>query len=81
MFFQGMSVTAGKFISKEETLYAGGAPRAHNHGRVYIFNKVPGNVEMNVTMILEGEVIASNFGYEILSTDINNDGCVIPLNI
>lgn len=78
--FKGMSVTAGKFMNKDEILYAGGAPRAHHHGRVYIFKKVFGNSELNLKTILEGELIASNFGYELLSADVNNDGYVHHLH-
>lgn len=72
--YLGMSVAAGKFIKKNELYYAAGAPRGNHHGRVYIFNRISDNEEMNVTLIIEGEVISSNFGYELLSTDLNNDG-------
>lgn len=61
-------------MAKDKTMYAAGAPRAHQHGRVYLFNYIKGVADMNIDLILEGELIASNFGYEIASVDINGDG-------
>lgn len=72
--YLGMSVTAGKFFNRKETYYASGAPRSHRNGQVFFFKKTNNEVEMNITLIISGEKFASNFGYEILATEINNDG-------
>lgn len=72
-----MSVTGGKYLSKNVISYAAGAPRSHHHGQIFIFNKAGGDKPMNIELIIDGAQFASNFGYEILSTDINNDGYLI----
>lgn len=69
-----MSVSAGKYFDKRETYYAAGAPRSNSTGQVYIFKKTKHVVVMNITLIINGEQFASNFGYEITSMDINKDG-------
>ncbi|KAK4874709.1 hypothetical protein RN001_014069 [Aquatica leii] len=69
-----MSVTAGKFFDTHNVSYAAGAPRSQDHGQVYIFNKHLGELEMEVKFAINGEQFASNFGYEILAADFNNDG-------
>lgn len=69
-----MSVSAGKYYDGKETYYAAGAPRSNSTGQVYIFKKIFHVITMNITLIINGEQFASNFGYEITSTDINKDG-------
>lgn len=71
-----MSVTGGKFLSKNLTSYAAGAPRSHHHGQVYIFNKRSSDKPMEIALIIDGDQFASSFGYEIISADLNNDGYV-----
>ncbi|KAF5288330.1 hypothetical protein FQR65_LT12064 [Abscondita terminalis] len=72
--YLGMSVTAGKFFDTHNVSYAAGAPRSQDHGQVYIFNKHIGELEMEVKFAINGEQFASNFGYEIIAADFNNDG-------
>lgn len=69
-----MSVTGGKFFSKQKVSYAAGAPRARDHGQVFIFEKRVNENEMNISLVIDGEQFASNYGYEIMAADINNDG-------
>ncbi|KAF5285911.1 hypothetical protein FQA39_LY04372 [Lamprigera yunnana] len=72
--YLGMSVTAGKFFATHNVSYAAGAPRSQDHGQVFIFHKQIGELEMEVKFAINGEQFASNFGYEILAADFNNDG-------
>lgn len=73
--YMGMSVTGGKLFSKNEMIYATGAPRADYNGMVYLFKrKERKDAEMNIECTIAGKQFASNFGYEILATDTNNDG-------
>ncbi|KAK5640776.1 hypothetical protein RI129_009323 [Pyrocoelia pectoralis] len=72
--YLGMSVTAGRFFDNHNISYAAGAPRANDHGQVYIFNKQLTELEMVVEFAIDGKQFASNFGYEILAADYNNDG-------
>lgn len=74
MSFLGMSVAGGKFFDDGVTYYASGAPRANLHGAVYIFHRMPKVEVMNVSLIINGELFGSSFGYEILAVDINKDG-------
>lgn len=70
--YLGMSVTGGRFFSLNYS-FAAGAPRSMGHGQVVIFTKYSKINPINVTMILEGEQFASNFGYEMMTADINGD--------
>ncbi|XP_018318940.1 integrin alpha-PS1-like, partial [Agrilus planipennis] len=72
--YLGMSVTAGRFFREHPLSYAGGAPRSKDYGQVYILNTLKNQLQMNISLVLDGEQIASSFGYEILAADVNNDG-------
>ena len=72
----GMAVTAGRFFGNKLS-YAAGAPRANGTGQVVLFT--PEQISKNpmaVNLILKGEQFASSFGYELISGDVNGDGCV-----
>ncbi|XP_031335419.1 integrin alpha-PS1 isoform X2 [Photinus pyralis] len=75
--YLGMSVAAGRFFDNHNRSYAAGAPRADDHGKVFIFNKnttKKSELELVVEFAIDGKQFASNFGYEILAADYNNDG-------
>ena len=69
-----MSVAAGKYLHKSRVSFAAGAPRSNHNGQVYMFNKLPSDMPMEIVFTITGEQFASSFGYEIVSTDLNNDG-------
>lgn len=54
--------------------YVGGAPRSQETGQVVFFTREKiGNSLLRVDLILDGEMFASSFGYEVLALDINGD--------
>lgn len=69
-----MSVTAGKYLGGNDVYFASGAPRSNLTGQVFVFKRIHNEVTMDVLFIINGEQFASNFGYEMITTDINNDG-------
>lgn len=72
--FAGYSVTAGRFFGNYMS-YVGGAPRAKETGQVVFFTREKiGESLLRVDLILDGEMFASSFGFEVLGIDINNDG-------
>lgn len=71
--YLGMSVTGGRYYGNHMS-YAAGAPRANDQGQVVIFSKAQSQSEMAVDQIIDGEQFASNFGYEMVTADINGDG-------
>lgn len=73
-----MSVAAGHFFSEtnDEVFFVAGAPRTELHGAVYIFKRNRNLQVMDIYKIIKGEQFGSSFGYEILVTDINNDGWI-----
>lgn len=73
-----MSVTAGYFIGDNITVVAAGAPRSNEIGQVVLFVKTTpkGNVYSSTWeeyLIISGEQIASHFGYQVASADVNGD--------
>ena len=69
----GYSVTAGRFLG-DHTSYVGGAPRSNGTGQVVFFSRDKvGESLLLVDLILDGEMFASSFGFEVLAVDINND--------
>uniref|UniRef100_A0A6P7H0S8 Integrin alpha-PS1-like n=1 Tax=Diabrotica virgifera virgifera TaxID=50390 RepID=A0A6P7H0S8_DIAVI len=72
--YLGMSVGGGHFFNKSEYTYMAGAPRSKMVGQVYLFEKYDTFEELNISLILTGEQFAASFGYELLATDVNNDG-------
>ncbi|XP_042879254.1 integrin alpha-PS1-like, partial [Penaeus japonicus] len=72
--YLGYSVTAGRFFGNYMS-YVGGAPRAKETGQVVFFTREKiGESLLRVDLILDGEMFASSFGFEVLGIDINNDG-------
>ncbi|XP_047487333.1 integrin alpha-PS1-like isoform X2 [Penaeus chinensis] len=72
--YLGYSVTAGRFFGNYMS-YVGGAPRAKETGQVVFFTREKvGESLLRVDLILNGEMFASSFGFEVLAVDINNDG-------
>lgn len=69
-----MSVSGGKFFPDNTTYFVSGAPRAHQHGTVYIFEKEQNNPILDIKLMIVGEQFGSSFGYEILTLDVNKDG-------
>lgn len=75
-----MSLAAGHFNGNNNTVeYAAGAPRANETGQVVLFTK-PSTMNgksvdwhLQEYLIIGGEQIASNFGYEIIGADVNGD--------
>lgn len=69
----GYSVTAGRFFGNYMS-YVGGAPRSKETGQVVFFSREKiGQSLLLVDLILDGEMFASSFGYEVLALDINGD--------
>lgn len=74
-----MSLTAGYFLGDNITVFVAGAPRGNETGQVVLFTKDlnrDSGVENGLKeyMIINGEQIASNFGYEVIGADVNRDG-------
>ncbi len=67
-----MSLAAGYFNGNNSLVYAAGAPRANETGQVVLFRKKGWRLED--FLIIPGEQIASNFGYQIIGADVNSDG-------
>lgn len=70
--YLGMSVTGGYYFGKNSFIYVGGAPRSSNHGQVMFYEKKKQN-PMSLRQKLDGEQIASGFGYEMVTADVNGD--------
>ncbi|KAF2351324.1 Integrin alpha-2 [Trinorchestia longiramus] len=71
--YLGYSVTTGHFFG-DYVSYVGGAPRSNGTGQVVFFSRAKiGESLLVVDLILDGEMFASSFGFEILGLDINND--------
>ena len=67
-----MSVAVGNFF-KHGLAYAAGAPRSNETGQVVLFMRHEGKADLQVVLTLDGEQLASSFGYEIASADVNGD--------
>ncbi|KAL3273851.1 hypothetical protein HHI36_015277 [Cryptolaemus montrouzieri] len=72
--YLGMSSEGGRFFGKNKINLVSGAPRSKNIGEVIFFDQILHEPFMEVKLRLRGDQFASSFGYEILATDINNDG-------
>ncbi|KAK8740447.1 hypothetical protein OTU49_002915 [Cherax quadricarinatus] len=71
--YLGYSVTAGRFFGNYMS-YVGGAPRANGTGEVVFFTREKIGVSLlRVDLILNGEMFASSYGFEVLALDINGD--------
>jgi len=76
--YLGFSLAAGfnnHIDAADSPLFVTGAPRGGNTGQVVMFEKVNINNEllMNITNILNGEVLGSAFGYDLEIVDVSGD--------
>lgn len=78
-----MSTTGGFFLDNKTMVYVTGAPRANGTGKVVLFTKRPGIETLLVLKgnkyVIKGEQLASNFGYELATADLNGDKWVVVL--
>ncbi|KAI1884846.1 hypothetical protein AGOR_G00214040 [Albula goreensis] len=74
--YLGFSLDSGKSITKQGQLtVVAGAPRANHSGAVVLLKKEPELSRMlSPEFILEGEELASSFGYDVAVVDLNGDG-------
>ncbi|KAG9329835.1 hypothetical protein JZ751_028944 [Albula glossodonta] len=74
--YLGFSLDSGKSITKKGQLtVVAGAPRANHSGAVVLLKKEPELSRMlSPEFILEGEGLASSFGYDVAVVDLNGDG-------
>ncbi|XP_067843634.1 integrin alpha-6-like isoform X2 [Heptranchias perlo] len=72
--YLGFSLDSGKGITSQNTLtFVSGAPRA-NHAGAVVFLKMKKSTRNLITeYILNGEGLASSFGYDIAVVDLNQD--------
>lgn len=73
--YLGFSLDSGKMVTKEGQLtVVAGAPRANHSGAVVLLKKESETSPQLITeYILEGEGLASSFGYDLALLDINGD--------
>ncbi|XP_045550270.1 integrin alpha-6 [Salmo salar] len=74
--YLGFSLDSGKAITKKGQLtVVAGAPRAHHSGEVVLLKKESDESSMlSPEYILEGEGLASSFGYDLAVVDLTGDG-------
>lgn len=72
----GFSLDSGEMLTKKGQLtIVAGAPRANHSGLVVLLKKEADKSSMlSAEYILEGEGLASSFGYDLAVLDINADG-------
>ncbi|XP_065200143.1 integrin alpha-PS1 isoform X2 [Planococcus citri] len=74
--YLGMSVTGGYFLGDNISVFAAGAPRGNETGQVVLFVKRQSTGPKDKWiryLIINGEQIASNFGYQVAAADLNGD--------
>ncbi|XP_041117786.1 integrin alpha-6-like isoform X3 [Polyodon spathula] len=74
--WKGFSLDSGTGITHKESItFVSGAPRA-NHSGAVVFLKKDGQFSRSLSpeYILEGEGLASSFGYDVAVVDLNSDG-------
>ncbi|XP_041117785.1 integrin alpha-6-like isoform X2 [Polyodon spathula] len=74
--YLGFSLDSGTGITHKESItFVSGAPRA-NHSGAVVFLKKDGQFSRSLSpeYILEGEGLASSFGYDVAVVDLNSDG-------
>ncbi|KAK1166135.1 integrin alpha-6-like isoform X1 [Acipenser oxyrinchus oxyrinchus] len=74
--YLGFSLDSGTGITNKESMtFVSGAPRANHNGAV-VFLKKDGLFSRSLSpeYILEGEGLASSFGYDVAVVDLNSDG-------
>jgi len=67
-----MAVGIGRIVGGRETYVAGAPRRLHNVGQVQLY--VQGDRKLELQFALDGEQIASGFGYDLTVGDFNGDG-------
>ncbi|XP_060754943.1 integrin alpha-6b isoform X2 [Neoarius graeffei] len=74
--YLGFSLDSGKMLTKKGQLtVVAGAPRANHSGAVVLLKKEFETTSQMVSeYIIEGEGLASSFGYEVAVVDLNGDG-------
>ncbi|XP_062865373.1 integrin alpha-6b isoform X1 [Trichomycterus rosablanca] len=75
--YLGFSIDSGKMLTKRgELIVVAGAPRANHSGAVVMLKKQPDTTpqQMVTEYIIEGEGLASSFGYDLAVVDVNADG-------
>lgn len=74
----GFSLDSGKAITKKGQLtVVAGAPRANHSGAVVLLKKeTEASTMLSPEHILEGEGLASSFGYDLAVVDLTADGYV-----
>ncbi|XP_076000805.1 integrin alpha-6-like isoform X2 [Genypterus blacodes] len=74
--YLGFSLDSGKSLTKKGQLtVVAGAPRAHHSGEVVLLKKGGDTSSILIKeFTLEGEGLASSFGYDLAVLDLNNDG-------
>ncbi|XP_046693527.1 integrin alpha-6b isoform X2 [Silurus meridionalis] len=74
--YLGFSLDTGKMLTKKGQLtVVAGAPRANHSGAVVLLKKESDSGSKMITeYIIEGEGLASSFGYEVAVVDLNGDG-------
>ncbi|KAK3511058.1 hypothetical protein QTP70_030093 [Hemibagrus guttatus] len=73
--YLGFSLDSGKMLTKKGQLtIVAGAPRANHSGAVVLLKKDSDTATMVTEYIIEGEGLASSFGYELSVVDLNGDG-------
>ncbi|XP_070565217.1 integrin alpha-9-like [Ptychodera flava] len=68
--YTGYSMSSGHFYSSETREGVTGAPRAYQHGAVFIFE----TQNFDVMKELQGEQMGSYFGSAVCAIDLNSDG-------
>lgn len=72
--YLGFSLASGKKLTKKNQLtVVAGAPRANHSGAVVLLKKIELSKRMEKEYILEGEGLASSFGYDVTVLDLNGD--------
>lgn len=74
-FLSGFSLDSGKSLTtKGQLTVVAGAPRANHSGAVVLLKKDPNLRKLLLEeYILEGEGLASSFGYDLTVLDLNGD--------
>ncbi|XP_072836166.2 integrin alpha-6 isoform X1 [Pogona vitticeps] len=74
--YLGFSLDTGKgIVSQEDVTFVSGAPRANHSGAVVLLKKDSVlQRSLSLVHVLEGEGLASSFGYDVAVVDLNSDG-------
>ncbi|XP_074544597.1 integrin alpha-6-like isoform X2 [Halichoeres trimaculatus] len=73
--YLGFALDSGKALTvKNQLIVVAGAPRANFSGSVVLLKKGDGKNSLERVYNLEGEGLASSFGYDLAVIDLNQDG-------